>query len=74
MRCPADQDLHPVILQARGQSGHTLKSVKVVYVENHFPKEQLLVSLQLIAAVMLIDAVCGWLRGRVIGQESLRAL
>jgi hypothetical protein len=28
----------------------------------------------LIAAVMLIDAICGWLRGRVIGQESLRAL
>jgi hypothetical protein len=28
----------------------------------------------LIAAVMLIDALCGWLRGRVIGQEGLRAL
>jgi phosphonate transport system permease protein len=32
------------------------------------------IALMLIAAVMLIDAICGWLRGRVIGQESLRAL
>ena len=32
------------------------------------------IALMLIAAVMLIDALCGWLRGRVIGQEGLRAL
>jgi phosphonate transport system permease protein len=32
------------------------------------------IALMLIVAVMLIDAICGWLRGRVIGQESLRVL
>jgi len=32
------------------------------------------IALMLIAAVMLIDALCGWMRGRVIGQEGLRAL
>jgi len=32
------------------------------------------IALMLIIAVMLIDAICGWLRGRVIGQESLRVL
>jgi hypothetical protein len=33
-------DQRQVIRQVRGQSEHTLKSVKVEYVENHFPKEQ----------------------------------
>jgi hypothetical protein len=28
----------------------------------------------LIAAVMLIDALCNWLRGRVIGRDGLNAL
>lgn len=32
------------------------------------------IALMLIAAVMLIDALCGWLRGRVIGRDGLRAL
>jgi len=32
------------------------------------------IALMLIIAVMLIDAICGWLRGRVIGRESLRVL
>jgi phosphonate transport system permease protein len=32
------------------------------------------IALMLIAAVMLIDALCGWLRGRVIGSDGLRAL
>ena len=32
------------------------------------------IALMLIAAVMLIDAVCGWLRGLLIGRDGLRAL
>ncbi len=32
------------------------------------------IALMLIAAVMLIDAVCGWLRGMLIGRDGLRAL
>ena len=32
------------------------------------------IALMLIAAVMLIDALCNWLRGRVIGRDGLRAL
>ena len=34
--------LRQVIHQVRGQSGRTLMNVKVEYVENHFPKGQLL--------------------------------
>ena len=32
------------------------------------------IALMLIAAVMLIDALCNWLRGRVIGRDGLNAL
>ncbi len=32
------------------------------------------IALMLIAAVIAIDSLCSWLRGRVIGQEGLRAL
>jgi phosphonate transport system permease protein len=32
------------------------------------------IALMLIAAVMLIDALCSWLRGRVIGRDGLNAL
>ena len=52
MLCPADQGLHPMILQARDQFARTLGSAKVVYVESHFPKELLLVSLQPVVAMM----------------------
>ena len=48
MQCLVDQDLRRVIHPARAQSVRTLKSEKVWCAENHFPKELLLVSLQLI--------------------------
>jgi len=51
MLCLADQDLHPTILQVRDRFERTLKSVKVVCVENHFPKGLQPVFLQLGVAV-----------------------
>ncbi len=32
------------------------------------------IALMLIAAVIVIDTICGWARGRVIGRDGLRAL
>ena len=53
MRCLANLDLHPVIHQVRDQFVRTLKSETNEYVENHFPKALLLVSLQLSVEVLL---------------------
>ena len=39
MRFQVSQGQRRAIRQVRGQSGRTLMSVKVEYVENHFPKE-----------------------------------
>jgi hypothetical protein len=55
MRCLEDQDLHPAILQVRGQFEHTPKSVKVEYVESHFPMGLQPVFLQQDVAVMLSE-------------------
>jgi hypothetical protein len=52
MRFPTDQDLRQVIRQVRDQSVRIPLSVKVECVENHFPKEQQLVSLRLSGEVL----------------------
>jgi hypothetical protein len=55
MQSQADLDLLRVIHQVRDQSVRTPLNVTTACVENHFPKEQQLASLQLIGEGMLSE-------------------